>query len=518
LDYTTGTGNFLFTEASLVPVPATDTARIESPCIDFSNKTTAGMRFWYHRYGGDLGNLYIDVFANGIWNLAVDSLVAQSQMSSNDAWKMKKVVFNQFSNQVINVRFTAIYGGGFRGDMAIDDVEFYSPITQDAKMEKVELLNPSCEFDTAILRLEVNNFGTDTIAANQLKIKYQLNSGSFFTDSNLTAIAVDSSQVFTFNLSGLYTNSGDKITAWVELVNDSNQFNDTININYDQLTKAPEYVEGFENIVTTNGFCGNYNTPLNLAWQVDVNDQWVAGHDSICNYGASGATPTSSTGPDSAYAGHGFMYFEPGFNSVLDTANLTSTCIDLRNDSISYLDFYYHMYGIGTGKLYVDVLANGISTRLDSIVGQQHFSSTDPWSLKTINLNQFAGDIVRIRFTAIESQGTNSDQGAISIDNVRISNSFPVSINETTTSDSFQLFPNPTNGEFILRGNGFSTSELDISLLDVNGRIIESRVVNPTSNSINERFDLSNQANGVYLISIQSEGKVEVKKVVLSGR
>ena len=316
----------------------------------------------------------------------------------------------------------------------------------------------------------------------------------------------------------MYSSGGDKITAWVELRNDSNQFNDTIVLNFEQLTKSPEYIEGFENLITSSGQCASFNQPLNSNWEIDLNDQWVAGHDTLCNYGTSGATPIALTGPDSAYAGNGFMYFEPAYNSVLDTANLISTCIDLRNDSISYLDFYYHMYGTGTGKLYVDVLANGVSTRLDSIVGQQHFSATDPWSLKTINLNQFAGDIIRIRFTAIESSSSVSDQGAISIDNVRISNSFPVSINEVTTANSFQLFPNPTNGEFTLRGRDYTSSKLVLSVLDMNGRVIESRIVNPNLNSINERFDLSNQANGVYFISIRSERNVEVKKVVLSGQ
>jgi hypothetical protein len=519
VDHTSGKGNFLFTEASGAQrfgVPDSESiAILESPCIDFSNKPTAGLRFWYHRYGATMGNFYIDVFANGIWNLAIDSLIGQSQVSSIDPWKLKKVFFNQFSGQIINVRFRAIYGGGFEEDMAIDDVEFYSPIQQDAKLMGIDLLQASCEQDSAQLILEVNNFGLDSILPNQLKVNYQINGGVIVSDSNMIGISVDSNLTFLMNVPNSYNSNNQTITAWVELFNDSNSFNDTLIYTIDLPFRAPEYTEGFEDIVAVNGQCGNYNTLLNLAWQIDANDQWVAGHDTLCNYGNNGATPTPLTGPDSAYAGNGFMYFEPGFNSILDTANLLSTCIDLTSDSLAYLDFMYHMYGAGTGNLYVDVVSNGVWSRIDSIVGPQQFAHNDPWSKRIINLNQFAGNVIRVRFTAIESTNTSiSDEGAISIDDVRISNSFPVSINEISTSNSFQLFPNPTNGEFILRGKGSATSELTISLVDLNGRLIESRTVDPISNSINERFDLSNQANGVYLISIQSEGQIEVKKLV----
>jgi hypothetical protein len=518
-DHTSGIGNFMYTEASFI-TSFNDTAIFESPsCIDFSNSSTAGMRFWYHRFGTQMGDLFIDVFANGVWNIGIDTLTGQSQTSSLDAWKLRKVNLTQFAGQIIQVRFRAIYGGGDQGDMAIDDVEFYTPIQQDARLTGIDLGQASCEQDSAKLFLTVNNFGLDSIAPNSLKIYYEINGNTILADSNSSVVPSDSNVIFTISISNLYAQGSNGIVAWIQLANDSNAFNDTIGYNFSTLNKTPEYTEGFENIISLLGQCGNYNTPLNLDWEIDFNDSWVAGHDSLCNYGANGATPITSTGPDSAYAGHGFMYFEPAFNSVVDTANLNSTCIDLRNDSISYLDFYYHMYGAGIGKLYIDAFVNGMSTRLDSIVGQQHVSTSDSWSLKTINLNQFAGDIVRIRFIAIESTNTSiSDQGAISIDNVRISNSFPVAIIEINESASqLQLFPNPTNGEFILRGKSFTNSELKVSLVDLNGRLIETRIINPASNSINERFDLSNQANGVYLISIQSEGKVEVKKVVLSG-
>jgi hypothetical protein len=515
LDHTSGAGNFMFIEGSF----SGNTAILESPCIDFSSDSTAGLSFWYHRYGVHMDTLFVDVFANGIWNYGVDSLVGQSQAASTDPWKLRKVIFNQFAGQVIKVRFRAKFGVGGFGDSAIDDVEFFTPLQQDAWLTEVDLVQTSCEEDSAKLLLTVNNLGLDSILPNQLKLHYQINNGAVISDTIRVGLTVDSSLTFLLNIPNLYNVNNQRITAWVELPNDSNSFNDTLYFDIDLPSRAPEYIEGFENIVPSNWFCGNY-TPLNLAWKVNEYDKWVVGHDSICHYGIRGATPTFSTGPDSAFAGHGFIYFEPGprVGSPKDTAILTSTCIDLRNDSISFLDFYYHMYGAETGTLYVDILANGTITRLDSIVGQQHHSRSNPWSLKIINLNQFAGDIISIRFTAIESPGFNSELGNISIDNVRISNSFPVSVNEALEySNTLQLFPNPTNGEFILRGNGFSTSEHSISVMDLNGRVIESRVVNPTSNSINERFDLSNQANGIYFISIQSEGKIEVKKVVLSG-
>ncbi|MFT6167782.1 MAG: hypothetical protein ACJASF_002484 [Vicingaceae bacterium] len=517
LDHTSGAGNFMFIEG----LSSEKTAILESPCIDFSSDSTAGLSFWYHRYGVHMDTLFIDVFANGIWNYAVDSLVGQSQAASTDPWKLRKVIFNQFAGQVIKVRFRAKFGAGGFGDSAIDDVEFFTPFEQDAWLTEVDLNQTPCEGDSAFLLMTVNNFGTDSILPGQIKINYRISNSAIFIDTVAVGLSVDSSLTISININNPYNLNNQRITAWVELPNDSNSLNDTLFYDIDLPRKTPNYTEGFENIISTNSQCGNFNPrlPLNFAWQVEANDMWVVGHDSICNYGVTGAaTPVNATGPDSAFSGHGFIYFESGINA-LDTAILVSTCIDLANDSILYLNFYYHMYGAGTGKLYIDVLSNGMPTRLDSIVGPQHFSGSAPWSLKTINLNQFAGDIIRIRFTAIESQRFNSNQGAISIDNVGISNSFPVSIGEVEHKDqAIQLFPNPTNGEFTLRSNGYSNSKLVLRVMDLNGRIIESRIVNPSSTSINEHFDLSQQSNGVYLISIRSEEIFEVKRLIIAGK
>ena len=141
-----GFGKFMFIEASspsgisLAGIPTI----LETPCIDFRMSNTAGLRFWYHRYGANMGDLIIDVLANDIWYEGFDSLRGQSQTSSTDPWKLKKVNLNQFAGEVIKVRFRAFYNGGFAGDMAIDDVEFYTPIQQDVKIEDILLLNFYC--------------------------------------------------------------------------------------------------------------------------------------------------------------------------------------------------------------------------------------------------------------------------------------------------------------------------------------------------------------------------------------
>lgn len=499
-----------------------DTSNLLSTCIDLRNDSITYLDFFYHMYGAGTGKLYVDVVSNGVW-LRVDSIIGQQHFFGNDPWSLKTISLIQFTGEVIRIRFTAIELSNSsisdEGAISIDNVRISNSFPDDAGLIEIDLVQASCEQDTGQLVLDVKNSGLYAILPNQLKVNYQINGGAIVTDSNAVGISVDSSLMFLFNVPNINNLGNQRITTWVQLPNDSNLLNDTLFYDIDSSFRAPEYIEGFENLITVAGQCGNFNNPLSLAWEIDSTDRWVVGNHDICSYGSNGSTPTSFTGPDSAYAGNSFMYFEPAFNSTIDTSNLLSTCIDLRNDSIAYLDFFYHMFGAGTGKLYVDVVSNGVWNRIDSIVGQQHFSGNEPWSLNTISLNQFAGDIIRIRFTAVElSNNSTSDEGAISIDEVRIYNSFPVSINETSTSNSFQLFPNPTNGEFILRGNSFTASELVISLVDLNGRLIESRIVNPVTNSINERFDLGNQSNGVYLISIQSEGKVEVKKIVLSGR
>ncbi|HSI90939.1 MAG TPA: choice-of-anchor J domain-containing protein, partial [Adhaeribacter sp.] len=125
-DHTTGTatGKFIFTEASSGGTGAV--AELISPCINLAGQTGMGMEFWYHMYGSTMGTLNVDVFdgtnwVNGFWTIS-----GQQQTTTTSPWAKATINLAAYSGNVIKVRFRALRGTDFYGDMAIDDVRFFN--------------------------------------------------------------------------------------------------------------------------------------------------------------------------------------------------------------------------------------------------------------------------------------------------------------------------------------------------------------------------------------------------------
>jgi hypothetical protein len=109
---------YFYTEASNGSTGAE--ATLTSPLIDVSALTLPSLAFYYHMYGSTMGNLYIEA-SDGITWSTLDSIKGQQQTSATDPWLQKSIVLTGYTG-TIQVRFRAIRGSNFYGDMSVDDI------------------------------------------------------------------------------------------------------------------------------------------------------------------------------------------------------------------------------------------------------------------------------------------------------------------------------------------------------------------------------------------------------------
>lgn len=411
-DHTTGLGKFLYTEAT----GTNGTAQIESPCIDFTGQDGAAMKFWYHRAGGNMGPLNVDVFADGMWNMGVFTLNGAAQTATNDPWLEADAKFNQFKNKEIRVRFRGTRGGGFTSDMAIDDISFYAPLGNDARMLAVTAPVSGCLInDSSIVSVQLQNFGTLTIneqpAANMdsLVVGMQVEGDpTIYYDTVRQTIVADQVVDFTFTSTVDLSTRGQKysIKTWTALIGEQDFENDTFVYVVQNQTKITNFKEDFETSrdakcddmlgqVLENGWVTPSNSTFN--WNVQ---------SSICGKGNT-TTPTNGTGPGGDHTtGRGMFLYTEGNGT--GTALLESPCIDLTGNTEARLNFWYHRYGINQAQspLFVDVYQDGnVIPGVATITGQNQTSPTASWQQFTVNLDQYVGGLIQVAFRASKNGG-----------------------------------------------------------------------------------------------------------------
>ena len=111
-DHTTGSGSYLFIEASGIP---NKVHQLESPL--FSLQRNATLSFAYHMLGSNMGTLSVEAYDNEAgWS----TLWSRTGIQGN-SWLDAAVVLPASATQV---RFNGVTGNGWRSDMALDDVSF----------------------------------------------------------------------------------------------------------------------------------------------------------------------------------------------------------------------------------------------------------------------------------------------------------------------------------------------------------------------------------------------------------
>ena len=88
-------------------------------------------------------------------------------------------------------------------------------------------------------------------------------------------------------------------------------------------------------------------------------------------------------------------------------------------------------------------------------------------------------------------------------------------LNELSENGGLEIYPNPSNGDFVVNVNGLTANTVNVDLLDLSGRVIESRTYNNVQGQLNAAMNVKVEA-GSYLVRITANGESIVKTVAIS--
>jgi hypothetical protein len=327
--------------------------------------------------------------------------------------------------------------------------------------------NPSQE-----VRLKAYDFGGMNQGLDSVVVWYRYNNGPW-QDSNMTALTGGScpdSSIYTFNFTNI--NVGDTIDWYVEIFDCA-----CPNLTRDPLiTALPNYYTFWRDIAPPPicGLVSGNTFPFVVQaypWTEDFEGSgWQAGTGDgltgTAHRGAfpsgnpasggqnwkvqppvsstgfawsvrTGGTATNNTGPagNNTPTGSRYVYTEASQGNGAANPQFTqliTPCIDLGLVNCAALEFYYHMFGNNIDLLRVDVdtgtntnqYVNGVLR----ITGPQNVNENDAYNKAVVSLEQFAGDIVRIRFTGRKTTPINADRNDIAIDDITIFEPTPIDV------------------------------------------------------------------------------------------
>lgn len=218
-----GGGNYMYLEVSY---GTNNTfSSLVTPCVDFATLSNPHMEFYYHRYGTNMGDLFIEVFDGNTW-VTVDTLTGTTQTTQSDPFERHVTALTAYAGQAVRVRFRHEKIQCCAGDGAIDDVKFYEPVPLDlAAVSFIQPANYSSQGALNDVEVVIYNFGLDTVYTSP--VSYSVNGGAPVTETWSGTLPPQASTNFLFTTGFNAPGGTYNICAWTSLAGEQAPLNDT---------------------------------------------------------------------------------------------------------------------------------------------------------------------------------------------------------------------------------------------------------------------------------------------------
>ncbi len=456
-------------------------AHLLSPCLDLTNSANPELEFWYHMFGGDMGELHLDILSEGSWDLDVIFPIVGNQGNS---WRSVTLNLGAYAGNIINIRWRGITGTGFESDIALDDINISESAVAPTAMFSASP-DYTCAGNTVTLTDQTQNTPSSwawTISPNT------------FNYVNGTSASSQNPEV-QFTASGTYS---------ITLVA-TNAFGSDTEVQSSAVTisngSAIPLVEDFENFWTPVG------------WQIldfDADNTW----DKANNIqGALGGTT------DAAWMNN-YNYNNPG-----EEDELVTLPIDLTNATSAALTFdvAYAPYDNNNrfDGLRVDVSTDCGATFTPSTYNKSGATlgtapataslwaptGSSQWRNESLDLTPYLGNKIVISFVNTNGNGNN-----LFVDNVNITGIVGI---EDDVQSMIQIYPNPNDGQFRLEIGELGVGTSSLSVVDMTGREVFRKDIEGNGNNFSTDLDLRRLSNGVYYLEVRSEAGRQVRKLVI---
>lgn len=191
------------------------------------------------------------------------------------------------------------------------------------------------------------------------------------------------------------------------------------------------------------------------------------------------------------------------FLTALFLVNLLSTSAqNVFNVEVSDFQFSPLIFSVQVGDTIRWNWAGGAHTTTSTVLPP----GADSWDAPITSSNTFYKYVPNVAGTYFYKCTPHSSSGMTGKFYV-----FALSVNKPNNQVAFTIYPNPVSSHLFIKFDDINKPAL-LSITDINGRLIAKREFIGLNTAT---IDISNVANGVYIISVEQNGSRHVQKMTV---